>query len=461
MRFKALWSLLAAFTIFACDDNTVGLGETVIPETDGVTISTGEYDVTTKSILSGPTLSRTSISYLGKYTDPETNTAITADFMTQFNCLSGFDLPTKLVDTTSTKTEVRIYFTGYVGDSLSSNEIAIYPLERVLDNDGDYYTNYAPEDYYDATKAPLATKVYTVRDNLLTDAELASSNYNPAVAVQLPTSIGTNILKEFYKSPEKFANSKSFIENICKGYYIKHRHGDGTVLTIDAVQLNVYFKYYEKSSTGLLDSIASGIVSFGATEEVIQATRFSNNNLEKLIDDKSCTYIKSPAGVFTEVTLPIDEISSNDTINSAKISFTRYNNTVSSTDVGIPQTLLMIRKDNLDKFFKNESLNDSVSSFLATYNSTYNNYTFSNIARLITSLKNEKKAGVAQQGEAWVAQNPDWNKVVLVPVKIVEDNSGNTVAIQNDFSISSSRLVGGEDDKIKLKVIYSRFAGKK
>ena len=118
----------------------------------------------------------------------------------------------------------------------------------------------------------------------------------------------------------------------------------------------------------------------------------------------------------------------------------------------------MIRKNHVNKFFEDEELNDSVSSYMATYNSTYNSYTFPNIAGMLSAIKAEKKAGIEKFGEqVWLAANPEWNKVVLIPVSVVTDGNGNTVAIHNDFSLSSTKLVGGKNDKITMKVLYSTF----
>ena len=65
---------------------------------------------------------------------------------------------------------------------------------------------------------------------------------------------------------------------------------------------------------------------FGATKEVIQANHFSNGSrLEELAQDPDHTYLKSPAGIFTEATFPIAEIYNEhkrDTLNGVNVSFT-------------------------------------------------------------------------------------------------------------------------------------------
>ena len=68
------------------------------------------------------------------------------------------------------------------------------------------------------------------------------------------------------------------------------------------------------------------------TEEVEKMSfEDSIKALEDLVNDNSCTYLKSPAGIFTEVTLPVDEISqahANDSLLSVSVTFNRQNSNV-------------------------------------------------------------------------------------------------------------------------------------
>lgn len=121
---------------------------------------------------------------------------------------------------------------------------------------------------------------------------------------------------------------------------------------ISVSQLNVYFRYFTK------DSIYVGTSSFAGTEEVLQSTRIANDNntLKRLAADTHCTYIKSPAGIFTEMTIPVDDIMNghrNDTINTAKVVLPRINNdTQNEYALDIPQNLLMIPAGDMYSFLK-------------------------------------------------------------------------------------------------------------
>ena len=80
--------------------------------------------------------------------------------------------------------------------------------------------------------------------------------------------------------------------------------------------------------------------------------------------------------------------------------------------MGIPQYLLMVRKKEMYSFFEENKITDNISSFITSFTSNSNKYTFSNIAQLITHCIEEKKKGEAGDPD-WVKKNPDWNKVVL------------------------------------------------
>ena len=204
------------------------------------------------------------------------------------------------------------------------------------------------------------------------------------------------------------------------------------------------------------------VTQFVGSEEVLQTNRFSNQQVSHLVADSTCTYLKTPAGIFTEVTLPIDDImAEGDSINSAKIIFTRYNNpTDTRYQFGTPQTLLMIRKGEMSTFFEKNKLTDNISAYYTTYNGVYNRYEYSNIARLVVHCYNERENWLQENSDKteadYEAAYPDWNKVVLVPVTTVTDSNKNIVNFRHDLSLNSTRLVGG-NDKIEIKVISSSF----
>lgn len=457
MKKSFVYFLIALVCFIACDDNTGTIGNSITPEADSIAIKTKTYKASTKSVAVDSVLGKTSKLYLGRFTDPQTGSLLEADFIAQFNCVEGgnvFPPKDSIQGDTAVRTELRLFFTTFFGDSTNTMEAEVYELTKTLEEGERYYTNIDPNKFYDSSCEPLASKVYTAIDYSLDENELEASDHYANVSIALPNEIGNEMIALYRSNPEFFANATSFIEEICPGYYVKTTHGDGTILYIDYASLNVYFRDQRTDSVY--------VTQFVGSEEVLQTNRLSNQNVQHLIAEDSCSYLKTPAGIFTEVTLPVaDMMEDGDSINSARISFTRYNNTENYWyKFGIPQIILMVRKAEMQDFFEKNRLTDNITSYYTTYNSTYNCYEFNNIARLIIHCENERKewlkANPDKTEEDYEATYPDWNKVMLIPVTTIKDSNNNIVNFRHDLSLNSTRLVGG-DESVAIKVISSKF----
>lgn len=449
-------ALVSALLLFAaCDDNTSNLGIEVMPDGDFTKSVQTDYNVEITSFPVDSILARTTTAYLGKFTDPYTNTVFESDFLTQFYCPEDFKFPDKelLKDPEhpeAKSVELNLYYSSFFGDSLAPQKLAVHELTQVLEADEAYYTNLNPEDYYDAAKAPLQTQAYTAYDVIHGDS-LFESNGVHMLTIPLPKEFGDRLMNAYYADPANFHNSENFIRNVLKGFYLKHLQGDGAVLNINYVYLDVYFDYKIKSSSGQVDSLVTAFSQFIATPEVVQENRFSTDNIDELLQrDENVAYIQTPAGVFPEITLPIDDISLNDTINSASLTINRKNNLNDSKyTMGTPQNLLMVRKGDLDTFFEEQKVPDYQTSFMAYFNN--NQYTYSNITALVNTLRRERRDNPDYD------KDEDWNKVVLVPVTEVTQSSGNSstiVRVLHDLGLNFVKL---KKEDVKLSIIYSKY----
>lgn len=468
---------LATLLIAGCDDNTSTMG---IPSKDEeVFPSYGTFLAYTHSEAMDSVLGNSTSSYLGSIDDPETGTRIRADFAAQFHTFENYSFPKfdlmfpddGVKRTTDSircdSVEVRLYFSNYYGAKNAPLKLEVYPLDKnnVLQEEEDYYTDTDLDQFVLPGSEPIATKVFTTEDYNLADAERNSATHADNVRIMLPDTVGSLIMRAYYDHPEYFKDSYTFIRKVCPGFLFKIRSGNGSMLSVDVSTLNIYFNFYDKVKR---DSTCSALARFAATPEVIQSTQFSNDDMQSLVEEDDCTYLKTPAGIMTVAQLPINEIYQNhetDSVSRAQLTFTRLNNTKPSTQsLGIPQSLLLVRKADATSFFKKRSVADSKTSYTTSYSSTYNTYTFNNICRLISLCRKEKLAGMKAENlteQEWEQKHPDWNKVVLIPVSIstTTDTYGEThqVSVTHDMSMNSIRLQGGANTPIKMQVIYSRF----
>lgn len=471
-------AIISCITIASCDDTTDSIGNSLTDNMDMLKVTTDTFNVATRSIVADSVLSRSTTGYLGKIRDIETGNYITGDFMAQFSTLENYKLPEKdsivslqdgevIADSCS----IRLFYTDYYGDSLATMNITAYEMNEPMKEGVKYYSNFDPiAEGLIRNDGMKVNKTYTLTDLSISDEDRADeSSYTPNIKINLNepytdkngvtyNNYGTYIMRMYYEDPDRFKNSYNFIHEVCPGFYFKTNDGIGSMAYITVSQLNIYFRY-------LNDSTYVGTTSFSATEEVLQTTNISNDkqNIADLANDNTCTYLKTPAGIFTEITLPVDEITenhSNDTINTAKISLTRINNnTHDEYSLSAPSTLLMIPKDSLYTFFENGDNVDYKKSFIATYSSSTNQYTFNNISGMITYMADIKKKGLAENSN-WLNEHPDWNRVVVIPVSVTTNSSSQIVKIVHDMSLTSTKLVGGSEnpyEPIKINVIYSKF----
>jgi hypothetical protein len=235
----------------------------------------------------------------------------------------------------------------------------------------------------------------------------------------------------------------------------------------------------------LTDSIVEDVPSytvFAGTPEVIQSCQFSQSDIADLVNDESCTWLKTPAGLCTELTLPIDDIFSgthkNDSISRVQLMLTRYNKEQTGDQFGIPQNLLLLRKADVKAYFDNKRTPDESTSFLTAFQKAYNTCTFENIGQLVTFIQKEREnavstyikdvlkienpteAQIAEETREWTKRNPDWDKCCLVPVEVAQNTSTGTItSVSHDLSLTSARLVRGTtDNPIRIQVYYTRVS---
>ena len=477
--------VIAALTFAACDDTTEGIGGSITNKIDNINISNSAFNVTTKSIVAGAVLSRNNMGLIGKMKDPETGNYVKGDYMTQLSVLPTFSVDTLDYIKQANKGSIEadscyllVSYNASYGDTIAPMKVTAYEMTRPMSEDKEYYSNY---DAFKEGWVSESNQHWSSNYNLSNTSDVKNFkiylNKEYKKDGKTYKNYGSYIMQTYEKHPEYFKTNFKFLHNVCPGFYIKNVGGTGNMAKIWNTELIFYWtrhKTINKDST----AVSIGYNRFDGTEEVLQLNKIENDteNLKKLAskDQEKCTYLKSPAGIFTEVTLPIEDIMKGhekDTLNTATISFPRLNNENEDNpyNFATPSTILMVQKDSLQSFFEKSKLADSRTSYTASYSSTgtYKNaYTFQNIANLVSAMYKNKGKG------------ENWNKVVLVPVNVITTTQGYTTVISkinHDMSLASTRLIVGTDDPdkdyttdektgkkvasgpIRIKVIYSKF----
>ena len=494
---------MVTIAISSCDENTTTLGDTLTSRVDQFTIAPDTFNVKTSSIRSDSVVSQGSFTYLGRIKDPETGTYVTSDYTTRFNILENetstlFPPKANIVHLDAASQPiadscfVNVMVYAYQGDSLEAMKLQLHELAEPLREDTTYYTNFNPEatgKLRTADKGGIVqNKVYSISDLTLSDSLRSvyrGSSYYEFVKIPLNkpytdknnqtyNNYGTYLLRTYYEHPEYFRNANSFARNVCPGFYLKTTDGLSLMMEVAFTQLQVYYQFLSEGKE------YTGTKTFNSTEEVLQTTHVTNdkNSIKNLVESESnYTFLKTPAGIYTEVELPIDDIKMtrkkiknpetgveeetvinhlNDTIVSAKIVFSRMNSRSDLSDIVLeePTTLLLIERDSLYSFFEHRNIPNNITSYLASYNSKQKTYSFNNISGLVNRMWLNRE------------KSPNWNKAILIPVQLATSSGGttSTSGIANEMNLNSVRLVRGTKagydnaapSPIRMSVIYNQ-----
>lgn len=470
---------VSAMAIMSCSTDTDTLGSSLTNESDKLDVSTGLYQAYTRSVLADSVFARNFEIYFGQVKDPETGAHVKTEFMAQFNIQEGLKLPDKdkilskdddgLIVADSCEIWMLFDKTASYGDSLASLKMNIYELDRPMSETKTYYSNYDPREEGFIRKDGLKENLLFSLSNLtysdsirkLTGyADMArlsfSEEYTDKDGVTY-NNYGSYLLRKYYDHPEYFKNSYAFTNYVCPGFFFEVADGIGLMAKFGMIEMRIYYHYQSQNNT------YTSFLATSSTSEVLQTIQVTNEKdaLTRLVEDNSCTYLKAPAGIYTEVTLPVDEIFQEhaaDSLLSVNMTFQRQNSGVKESRYlfNAPSNIIMIPKDSLHTFFEEEKTYDFKSAFMATLAGT-NSYTFSNISNLITLLSENKQKGLASDPN-WVEKHPNWNKVLLIPISVTYTDANKTESvIDNQIGLVSTKLVGGQETPIDVKVIYARF----
>ncbi len=470
---------IAAMAISSCDEDTMTIGNSLTDENDILDIKPGTFYATSRTIIADSVLSLSTSSYLGRVIDPETpnNAEVTSEFTTQFHVMENVYIsPEKYIKGRTTdgrakadSCQIVFYLNSTFRDidSLASMKMQVLEMSKPVDYAQKYYSNFDPiKEGYIRTDGVKKSVMFSYQNYQTPDSLGAPTNRirvwlnDPYTDKNGKTyeNYGTYVLHQYYDHPEYFRNSYTLTQNICPGFFFHITDGLGYYAKVRAVGVQVFYDV-ETPDTSYRASL-----TLAGTKEVKQTNLITNDHeaMKLLASNNDYTYLKTPAGLFTEVTLPVKDIKTgheNDSLIATKIIFQRMN--YKSNDarmLSVPSSILMVKKDSLNTFFEKQQVNDGKRSFFTNYSSTNNTYSFVNISTLISDMWRIRTQGVASNPN-WEAEHPDWNKVVLVPITYSTSSTNSTIAtrIDHNMSLTSTRLVGGSNHPIEVSVVYAKF----
>lgn len=448
MKIKSIWAfvcLLSIMTFIGCSDDLNSIGSNIQPPNDSIYVATDTLTLTAKTVPVDSVYARTINGVLGKYEDDVFGT-IQSDYLCQFYYSDSTKFKTNVESIDSVK--FSIDFSQFSGDSLAPMGLSVYKVQKKLPEN--FYTNIDPKPYLGNNPELLASTAYTINGAPKTSTYTSGTTVylQRAIRANLDTQFGVDLHKAYEAGTIK--NKDTFNEYL-KGMYVTTTFGSGTLIDVIYTSIDIYYKWkdikgnYDKTN----DTIRTSLLSLSVTPEVLQLNHIKNENPKDLfIENTGQTYMKTPAGVFTQIEFPIKEISENmqkkdfKIVTSAQFSLKGYTEKESSDPFGLgrPNYVLLIDKDSVNNFFTKRQLPDGKSSLYTSRNSTYNTYNFNNISTLINHYR---------------GANVDKVTFLLIPVDVTLEST-TAVGVYNYLKPSTS-ILRSDSTNMRLDLIYSRF----
>lgn len=394
-----------------CSDDLNLVGSTIQPEGDKMPVYVDTFQMQATTLLMDSVYARTTNGLLGEFYDPLYG-SVKSDYICQFYCPEGFKFKHEPINGKIDSVDFRIsYYSGsWVGDSLTPMRAEIFPVTKQLERD--FYTNFDPDTYCDLQQS-LGKQTYTAHDNSVPDSIRNAINSNgdptyvPSVTIRMPREFGQKFYDESVNNPNTFKNQEDF-NKFFPGLYVTNTYGSGNILQINFSSFSIYYKYNIKGSQDQ-DSTVIGSETFNVTKEVLQLNRFKNTDLTPLIQpDDSLAYLKTPAGVYTQLVIPAQDIADkigDRVINNIPLTIKTLPQEDWQWALNAPANLLLLPKDSLATFFINNKIEDSKTAYRADYSSSNRSYEFKNISNLM---------------QEHIKNNPDKDMVLLlIPVERV------------------------------------------
>jgi len=451
MKIKSLLAIFSILTslifVISCDDDLNTIGSSIQPPSDTISVATDTITVSARTVsLSDAIYARTTEGVLGKYEDNLFGT-IKSDYLCQFYFPSDakFSETFKHVDST----RLLITFREFSGDSLAPTGLSAYKVTTPLTEN--YYTNIDPAKYSDM-KQTLTSTTYTIS---------GVPSYTPSSGQkyrEIRSHLGAEFGQKIYDGwkNKTITDNKSFNEYF-PGMYITTNFGSGNLIKVIDTSIEIaYTKTFKDTLGNVKDT--TGTFMFSVTPEVIQLNHIKNSNPEELFKEGTgASYLKTPAGVCSEITFPIGQIVRNmekknkTSLASAQFSLKGYTEKESDPLYGgmsRPRYVLLVHKDSVDSYFTKRTwqTENNKTSFIASRNTSSNIYSFGNISALITAYKDKD------------IENATF---LLIPVNVnysVDANTNRTIIVGVfHYMFPSTAILRTDPENLKLDLVYNKF----
>ena len=476
---KSLLFALPAIAFCACEDNVSEIGGSLVNGEVLIVADTIEYKLTTNTNKIEELDARSESKLLGRINIPEYG-SLDCSFVSQLMSATKMNIPDSI--TANEVDSMRMILTvprgSLTGDSLTPQQLTVYPLTKVLPTNISNSFDPVADGYVDKNKK-LGVKSYT-----LSSLSLNDSLFQLGGSIRIPIDLGRDMAVKYFNMYRDSITAPIFqwpatFAKEFPGVYVEQNFGNGCVGLISSLSVYTYWhrtdldyvkKQKEEGKEDEADEYEyipvirrDSVCLFASQPEVISSNliKYEVADYLKNMVAEGKSIITTPGGYTLNFKFPAMDIinlynkdlarlSAVSTL-SFEIPATEINN---DYDLGVAPYLLMVRSDKEEEFFAKNQIPDGLTSFSCEYNPDKESYTFTGLRQYILDLIDKYR-----NGETIEDKELDFTLVpVIIDTETVQNYYGSPTVYVTRCApyIGRPTMTELNTDKAKIYFYFSR-----
>jgi hypothetical protein len=455
MKKYFIYVIIAATAIVTSCKNDESVGITIQPQEDEIIVDSDTFIIESENYYVPAISAQADSMILGEFYN-ETYGTTKAELLVQIAPPIDYRFPEAKYKPEPDSLVLMMYYNSWVGSAYAPLEFSIYEINKQpIDYNTQYLSNLNIGDFTDST--------ILMGKRLMTSIDLSradSLEEDTAIVPYVRYKFDQVQLERFFNMPQEvYKDEEAFLDEF-KGLYITTRYGSSTLICFN--QITMYLYYHYTYQTNGKDTVVNTSIIYPSNKEVRQLNKFTHPNIEEVtVCNDSINFIKSAAGIYPKIRIPIGEMSKRIyskigdkqlNVNAAEIIIEDIKYDTTNTYLGKPFYLLALTTDQFDDFLKYNTMPSATdtTAVIASYSTSHKGYKL-DLAYFITKhLRNE------------IVEEDDVIEMILMPVLAETSTSTETSTIANikpltQLAVSTIRSGKNEYSPMRLKILYNGF----
>ena len=457
MKKYFIYVIIATMALITSCKNDESVGITIKPQEDEIIVAADTFLIESENYFVPAISAQADSMILGEFYSAKYGTT-KAELLLQIAPPIDYRFPEEQYKPEPDSLILMMYYNTWFGSPYAPLEFSVYEINKQgIDYNTQYLSNLEIGDFCDSTIL-MGKRLMTSIDLSRADSVTEDTAATPYVRYKFDQTQ----LERFFNMPQEVYKSEDAFLNEFKGIYLTTRYGSSTLICFNQITMYLYYHYtYQKNGK---DTVVNTSIIFPSNKEVRQLNKFSHPDMEQIaVCHDSINYIKSAAGIYPKIRIPIGEMSKRIystigdkqlNVNAAEIII--ENIAYDSTDVfmGKPSYLLALTTEQFDDFIKYNTIPTATdtTAIIANYSSTLDGYKL-NLAYFITKyLRNE------------MVEDDDVIEMILMPVNldaVTSTTTGSTsvTSIKPLTQLAATTIRSGKNEHspMRLKILYNGF----